>query len=73
MTHIAYIIVQCPSLASPNGSYRCNLRGDGVTSYEDTCLLLCNNGFEVTGGDTRICQSDGNWNGTESICRRGMH
>ena len=64
-------IVHCPSLTSLNGMYRCNLGSDGVTSYEDICHLICNIGYEVIGGDTRTCQSDGSWSGTINTCSRG--
>jgi len=72
MIHVTYIIVHCSLLTSPNGLYRCNLGSDGVTSYQDICHLVCNTGYELTGSDTRTCQSDGSWNGTDSMCRRGM-
>jgi len=65
-----HILVQCPSLTNPNGSYRCNLGSDGVISYEDICQLLCNTGFEPNNTATRTCQSDGSWSGTEDVCRR---
>ena len=71
MTCIAYIIVHCPSLTSPNGSYRCNLGSDGVISYEDICILVCNTGYELTDSNTRTCQSNGSWSGS-GVCRRGM-
>ncbi|XP_065893685.1 CUB and sushi domain-containing protein 1-like isoform X2 [Dysidea avara] len=62
--------VHCPSLTSPNGTYRCNLGSDGVTSYEDICRLVCITGYEVTGSDTRTCQSNGSWSGNDDVCRR---
>ena len=49
----------------------CSLGDDGVPSYEDTCSFTCNTGYELTGSDTRTCQSDESWNGTDGICRRG--
>ena len=67
-----HIIVQCPSLTSPGGSYRCNLRNDGVISYEDMCLLMCNTGYELTGSNSRTCKSDGSWSGSDDVCRRGI-
>ena len=51
----------------------CSLGDDGVPSYEDTCSFTCNTGYEVTGSDTRTCQSDGNWNGNETNCHRGIY
>ena len=65
-------IGQCPKLLSPpNGMISCSLGDDNITSYEDTCSFTCNTGYELTGSDTRTCQSDGSWSGTDTVCRRG--
>ncbi|XP_065899301.1 uncharacterized protein [Dysidea avara] len=65
------IKVTCPSLTDPNnGTITCSFGDDGVPSYEDTCSFTCNTGYELTGSDTRTCQSDESWNGTEIMCRR---
>ena len=40
-------------------------------SYEATCSVTCNTGYTLTGSDTRTCQSDGSWSGTDGICGRG--
>jgi len=62
----------CPSLTDPkNGAISCSLGYDGVPSYEDTCSFTCNTGYELTGSDTRTCQSDGSWSGSDDVCRRG--
>ena len=49
----------------------CSLGDDGVPSYEDTCSFICNTGYELTSSDTRICQSDGSWSGSDNVCRIG--
>ena len=49
----------------------CSLGDDGP-SYEDTCSFTCNTGYELTESDTRTCQSDGSWSGSNDVCRRGM-
>ena len=46
----------------------CSLGDDGVPSYEDTCNFTCNIGYELTGSDTRTCQSDGRWSGSDDVC-----
>ena len=51
----------------------CSLGDDGVPSYEDTCSFTCNTGYELTGSDTRTCQIDGSWSGSETMCRRGVY
>ena len=66
------VLVSCTSLTDPvNGKSSCSLGDDGVHSYEDTCSFTCNTGYKLTGNDTRICQSDGNWSGSDDVCRRG--
>ena len=48
-----------------NGIINYSLEDNGVPYYEDTCSFTCNTGFELTGSDTRTCQSD-------ESCRRGI-
>ncbi|XP_065899217.1 uncharacterized protein [Dysidea avara] len=63
--------VPCPSLTNPNnGTITCSLGDDGIPSFEDTCTFPCNTGYELTGSDTRTCQSDGSWSGSDDVCRR---
>ena len=65
-------LVPCPSLTNPNNvTMNCSVRDDGVPSYEDTCNFTCNTGYELTGSDTRTCQSNGSWSGSDVVCRRG--
>ena len=63
--------VSCPILEQDGVVYVCLLGDDGVPSYEDTCNLTCNTGYELTGSDTRTCQSNGSWSGIEVLCTRG--
>ena len=67
------LLVFCPSLTDPsNGMINCSLGDDGVPSYEDTCSYTCNTGYELTGSNnTRSCQTDGSWSGSDATCRRG--
>ena len=55
-----------------NGKLVCSLGDDRIHSYEDTCSFACNNGYELNGSDTRTCQSDGSWSGSDVECKRGM-
>ena len=55
----------CTLLTDPNhGVMACSLK-------DDTCSFTCNTGYELTGSDTRTCQNDGRWSGSESKCRIG--
>ena len=65
--------MNCPQIFDPdNGMINCSLGDDGVPSYEDACSFICNTGYELSGSDTRICQSDGSWSGSDDMCGRGM-
>ena len=69
-----FTIVNCLALSNPeNGIIDCSLRDDGIPSYEDTCSFTCNTGYELTANDTRTCQSNGSWNGSDDVCRRGTY
>ena len=56
-----------------NGVNNCSLGDYGVPSYEDTCSFTCNTGYELTGNDTRTCESDGSWSGIEILCIKGKY
>ena len=40
----------------------------GVGYEGDTCGFTCNTGYELTGSDTRTCQSNGSWSGSPVSC-----
>ena len=65
------IIVSCLPLTNlDNGTMNCSLGDDGVPSYEDTCSFTCKTGYVLTGSDTRTCQSNGRWSGSDTICSK---
>ena len=69
---VHYLLVRCKQLAHPNnGMVDCSLGDDGVPSYEDTCSFTCGAGYELTGSNTRRCQSDGSWTVNNPTCKRG--
>ena len=39
--------------------------------YEDVCVFSCDNGYHLTGSDTRTCQNDASWSGNETECIPG--
>ena len=64
--------VNCSQLMNPsNGMMSCSLLYSSLTLYEDTCSFTCNTGYELTGSDTRTCQSNGSWSGNEVACTAG--
>ena len=68
------ISVRCAPWTDPsNGMVNCSQEDDGVPFYEDICSFTCNTGYELTGSDTRTCQSDGSWSGTDVMCQRGRY
>ena len=72
MCDVFIVKVQCPMLDTPmNGDVLCTLMGGIISSYEDTCSFTCDTGYELTGSDSRTCQSNGNWSGTETTCTNG--
>ena len=67
-------LVTCPSLSNPsNGMINCSLGDDKVPSYEDTCNFTCDTGYELTGSETRTCQSNGTWSGSIAMCISGEY
>ena len=48
----------------------CSLGDDEIPSYEDICNFTCDIGYELSGSDTRICQSDGSWSGNSAMCNK---
>ena len=66
--------VKCGQLTNTNnGIINCSLGDDEVPSYEDTCNFTCNTGYELTSSDTRTCQNDGSWSGSNAACRKGAN
>ena len=64
--------MSCSSLTDlNNGVISCSLGDDRIPSYEDYCKFKCNTGYELTDSNTRTCQSDGNWSGSDAMCSRG--
>ena len=67
--------IQCDNVSAPsNGEITsCSSGITGVGYDGDICSFACNTGYELTGNDTRTCQSDGSWSGSDDICRKGNH
>ena len=65
-----YVDIKCDNLSAPaNGEITSCSSGRVGVGYEgDTCSFTCNTGYELTGSDTRTCQSDGSWLGSLTSC-----
>ena len=65
--------IQCDNLTTPSNGViaSCSSGSIGVGYDGDTCSFTCNTGYELTGSDTRTCLSNGNWSGSDDVCRRG--
>ena len=73
-TYLYVSDVRCDNLSISNGGIGLCSSGRVGVGYEgDTCNFTCETGFELIGSETRTCQSDGSWSGTDGLCRRGMY
>ena len=63
----------CDELSTPvNGEITLCSSGTVGVGYEgDNCSFTCSTGYELTGSDTRTCQSNGRWSGSDVVCSRG--
>ena len=71
ITALPYLDIRCASPA--NGEITSCSSGTTGVGYEgDACRFTCITGYELTGSNTRTCQSDGSWSGSDDVCRRGI-
>jgi len=69
-----FVDIRCDILSTlSNGNMSCSSGRVGVGYEGDTCSFTCNTGYELTGSDNRICQSDGSWSGSDAVCRKGKY
>ena len=66
--------IRCNDLPKPaNGEIlSCSSGRVGVGYEGDNCSFTCNTGYELTGSETRTCQSDRSWSGDDDVCERGL-
>ena len=71
---IAVVKTECTHFAIPlNGRIvSCSSSRAGIGYDGDTCSVTCNTGYKLTGSDTRTCQSNGSWSGSDVVCREGI-
>ena len=39
--------------------------------FFDVCTFTCDEGYKLSGSDSRRCEDDGTWSGTETSCTKG--
>lgn len=60
-----YLVVQCPTVSKPvNGLVTCT----SGANYNSLCRFVCDEGFEMRGSTTRVCQDNGQFSGVQPIC-----
>ena len=59
------MLSDCPGLSNP-----ANGQVDATTAVStgQTATYTCDGGYSMIGSDTRICQGDGTWSGSEPVC-----
>ena len=61
------LAVDCGSLDAPSNGAVDTSSG---TTFMMTATYTCNTGYTRSGGQTRICQANGDWSGSEPVCNR---
>ena len=65
---ITFLAVNCGGVYSPmNGSISGNL-----TVYPNIVTFSCDPGYILRGSSVRKCQSNGTWDGNETVCEGTM-
>ena len=59
------VIVECPELLNPTNGF---VLVNNNPVEGDIALYDCSSSFILVGNDTRVCQSDGTWSGSEPVC-----
>ncbi|XP_030583129.1 E-selectin-like [Archocentrus centrarchus] len=61
-------LVQCDRLSEPaNGSLKCS-DPLGALSYQSTCVVTCDEGYELSGSLSLQCEASGHWSASQPLC-----
>ncbi|KAM3840192.1 P-selectin-like isoform 5-T5 [Vipera latastei] len=61
--------VQCQPLNTPvHGNFSC-IHIHGEFRYQSRCNFKCQEGFQINGARTTICEASGTWSASEPICQ----
>ena len=61
-------VVDCNALPDPTNG-QVSITG---TTFGETATYSCNTGYNLVGDNTRTCQADGMWSGSEPTCQSMM-
>ena len=60
-------VLDCGPLSDPlNGNFQ-------ILHFESIVIYTCDTGYVLDGAETRICQANGMWSGTEPSCASKTH
>lgn len=66
---VSFPVVQCSRLEAPhNASIRCD-NPLGEHSYSSSCIVRCDEGFDLIGTNTIECSSRGQWSSALPVCQ----
>lgn len=60
-----FLVVDCGDLKPPYGGYRSL---PGGTNYQAVATYTCKPQHHLQGKQTRVCQADGKWSGSQPVC-----
>ncbi|XP_073252716.1 uncharacterized protein [Porites lutea] len=63
--------VTCPQLSAiSNGGLLPSSCTSSGGKYQNKCSYYCSSGYTLQGGQFRVCQEDGTWDGTAPTCKK---
>ena len=66
--HVFFLltVVDCGTLTNPANGQVSHTAG---TTFGETATYSCDPGYNLVGGNTRMCQATGNWSGSTPACQ----
>ena len=71
LTLLVSTAVTCPQLSViSNGGLLPSSCTSSGGKYQNKCSYYCSSGYTLQGGQFRVCQADGTWDGTAPTCKK---
>ena len=71
LTLLVSTAVTCPKLSViSNGGLLPSSCTSSGGKYQNKCSYYCSSGYTLQGGQFRVCQADGTWDGTAPTCKK---